>query len=378
MRTIQRVEVFPVRIPVTKTLTFASGTAGAAGAPTPFVFVKLTDSEGETGWGAVRPMPSWSYETLASQVTTIRDVFAPALIGMQITDIHGMHRTLHRLIGRGPSTGQPNAKAAVDMAFYDLASRAAGMSLRAFLGGSDALDTVPLSYTLTAHDAAAILDDIAEGQESGFVHFNFKAAVAPDTDVEIASIARENVSGFLWADANQGFTLHEARRTGKIFEEIGVDLLEQPFPADQPNLMRLLRNHVNIPLAVDESSVSASDFYDYASAGVVDYLIIKLSRSGGIYPTIQQIAVAEAAGLAMIVSGLTDTLINKLSACQVALAYGCTRPAGLNGSQFLDESAIYPTLKEIEYDGAVHFTDAPGVGVHPDESALRDRVIALP
>lgn len=377
MRTIQRVEVFPVRIPVTKTLTFASGTAGAAGAPAPFVFVKLTDSEGEIGWGAVRPMPSWSYETLASQVTTIRDMFAPALIGMQITDIHGMHRKLHKLIGRGPSTGQPNAKAAVDMAFYDLASRAAGMSLRTFLGGSDAPDTVPLSYTLTAHDSAAILDDIDEGLAGGFVHFNFKAAVAPDTDIEIARIAREKVSGFLWADANQGFTLHEARRTAKIFEEIGVDLLEQPFPADQPNLMRLLRSHVNIPLAVDESSVSPSDFYDYASAGVVDYLIIKLSRSGGIYPTIQQIAVAEAAGLAMIVSGLTDTLINKLSACQVALAYGCTRPAGLNGSQFLDESAIYPTLKEIEYDGEVHFTDAPGVGVHPDEAALRSLTINM-
>jgi muconate cycloisomerase len=155
------------------------------------------------------------------------------------------------------------------------------------------------------------------------------------------------------------------------FTQIGVDLLEQPLPADQINLMRTLRSQVSIPLGVDESSVSPADFYQYAAAGLVDYLVIKLARSGGIYPTLQQIGVAQAAGLQMIVSGLTGTLITKLAACQVALAFGCTRPAALNGSQFIDESALYPTKDRIEHDGAVHLTDAPGVGVQPDEAALR-------
>jgi len=375
MRTIQRVEILPVRIPVTRTFTFASGTAGTAGDAAPFVFVKLTDNEGEVGWGAVRPMPSWSYETLDSLVTTLRKAFAPALIDLPISDAHGLHQTLHRIIGRGPSTGQPNAKAAVDMALYDLAARAAGMTLRGYLGGSDARRTLPLSYTLTAHDEAAMRDDLAEGQRQGFVHFNFKAAVKAETDIALARLIRERVAGFVWADANQGFSLHEARRVAAAFDEIGVDLLEQPLPADRINLMRALRAQVNIPLAVDESSVSASDFFQYAAEGLVDYLVIKLPRSAGIYPTLQQIAVAQAAGLDMIVSGLTGTFITKLAACQVALAFGCERPAGLNGSQFLDESAFYPDLRQIEHDGAIHFTDTPGVGTQPDEDALHDAII---
>ena len=371
MRTIARVEIFPVRLPVTKTFTFASGSAGAAGEMAAYVFVKLTDSEGEVGWGAVRPMPSWSYETLESLVSTLQHYFAPALVGLQVTDVHGLHQRLHRIVGRGPSTGQPNAKAAVDMALYDLCSRAAGLSLRAYLGGSDDIDTMPLSYTLIGHDAAAVRDEIAEGLAGGFAHFNFKAAVAPETDIAVAQAVKDATAGFVWADANQGLSLPDARRVADAFTQIGVDLLEQPLPADQINLMRILRGQVSIPLGVDESSVSPADFFQYAADGLVDYLVIKLPRSGGIYPSLQQIAVAQAAGLQMIVSGLTGTFITKLAACQVALAFGCTRPAALNGSQFIDESALYPAKDSIEYDGAVHLTAALGVGVQPDEDGLR-------
>ena len=72
MRTIRSIEVFPIRLPVTATFHFASGSAGAAGEGAPFVLVKVTDSEGETGWGEGRPMPHWSYETLETATTTIR------------------------------------------------------------------------------------------------------------------------------------------------------------------------------------------------------------------------------------------------------------------------------------------------------------------
>ena len=59
-------------------------------------------------------------------------------------------------IGRGPSTGQPIAKAALDLAVHDLCARAAGMSLRTFLGGGDERSCVGWSFTVTAHDAAAV------------------------------------------------------------------------------------------------------------------------------------------------------------------------------------------------------------------------------
>lgn len=376
MSNIEHVEVFPVRLPVLRTFTFASGSAGAAGGTAPHVFVKVTDSDGRVGWGEGRPVSQWSYETLETVASTIQHHLGPAIVGLPVTDRYELHHRMHRAIGRGPSTGQPIAKAAVDIAVHDLCARAAGLSLRTYLGGSNARNTMALSYTLTGHDAESIRGEMDEGLALGFRHFNFKAAVAPETDIEVAQTVKELIppKGFVWADANQGFDLHTARRVAHAMIDIGVDVLEQPLPADQLQQMRALRWSTSMPLAIDESSVSPADFFHYAAEGLVDYLVIKVTRSGGIWPTLQQIATAQAAGLPLLVSGLTDGFLTKAAVCQVALAFGFDGPAALNGSQFTDESALFPTKSQLERDGCVYLNDEPGIGVQPDEDALRELV----
>jgi L-alanine-DL-glutamate epimerase-like enolase superfamily enzyme len=371
-RTIERVEVFPVRLPVLKTFQFASGSAGTAGGTAPHVFVKVTDSQGETGWGEGRPHAAWSYETLESVTSTIRGYLAPALIGLPVTDRWGLHQRMHQAIGRGPSTGQPVAKAALDMAVHDLCARACGLSLRSYLGGGDARTTVALSYTVTAHAAAEAEAEVCQARQSGYRHFNFKAAVAPATDVAVARAVRDaaGAGAFVWADANQGFQLPDARRVIDAFASAGVDVLEQPLAADRLHLLRQLRQGCRLPLAVDEASVGPADFFAYAAEGLVDYLVVKVTRSGGVWPTLQQIGTAEAAGLPLLVSGLTDSLLTKLAVCQVALVYGFAGPAALNGSQFIDEAALFPDKSRIEFEGAVHAGSEPGIGVAPDAAAL--------
>ena len=374
MRRIESIEIFPVLLPVIETFQFASGSAGAAGGKAPHVFVKATDSEGEVGWGEGRPVPQWSYETLETVETTIRDHLAPALLGLPVADRWGLHRRMRATIGRGPSTGQPIAKAAIDLAIHDLCGKVAGMSLRTFLGGGDERDFVELSYTVTGHDATAVGEEVTAAREAGFRHFNFKAALASGADPEVAGAVREAAGpeAFVWADANQGYKLHQAREAAPRLAAAGVDVLEQPLPADRMHLMRQLRKSVRIPLAVDESSVSPADFFAHAADGLVDYLVVKATRSGGVWPTLAQISVAEAAGLPVLVSGLTDGLLTKLAVCQVAAAFGCSGPAALNGSQFTDESALFPNKADVESGGIVHLPAEPGIGVRPDEDALLD------
>ncbi len=372
MRTIQNIEIFTVRLPVTNTFRFSSGSAGSSGDTAPFVLVKLTDSAGEVGWGEGRPMPQWAYETVESVTTTLRHYLAPAVLGQEITDRRGLHQRMHSAIGRGPSTGMPIAKAAVDMALHDLCARSVGLPLRSYLGGSSEHNTVALSYTLTSHDVEAVRREIARARESGFQHFNFKVAVTPETDIALAKAIRQAAGpdAFVWADANQGLQPHEALKLVCSFADTGVDVLEQPFPADQLLLMRRLRQQCPIPLAIDEASVSPADFFHYAAEGLVDYLVIKVTRSGGIWPSLQQIAVAASAGLPILVSGLTDSLLTKLAVCQLAAAFGHRGPAALNGSQFIDESALYPDKANIEFDGVVHLGERTGIGVHPDQQAI--------
>jgi muconate cycloisomerase len=372
MRTLQRIEIFPIRLPVTHTFRFSSGTAGQAGDTAPFVLVKLTDSEGETGWGEGRPMPQWSYETLESVTSTLRQYLAPAILGQEITDRWGLHQRMYSAIGCGPSTGMPIARAALDMALHDLCARSVGLPLRSYLGGSSQRNTIALSYTLTSHDAETVRQEISAAQERGFRHFNFKAAVTPENDIALANEIRQAAgpNAFVWADANQGFQPHEALTVARSFADTGINVLEQPFPADQLQLMRRLRSQSPIPLAIDEASVSPADFFHYAAEGLVDYLVIKITRSAGLWPSLQQIAVAASAGLPLLVSGLTDSLLTKLAVCQLAAVFGYHGPAALNGSQFIDESLLYPDKPTIEFEGAVHLGEQSGIGVHPNQQAL--------
>lgn len=372
--TIREVRVFPVRLPVTGSFQFASGSAGRAGDRAPLVLVQVLDSEGCHGWGEGRPMPQWSYETVESVVTTIRGHLAPALRGLPVSDRVELHRRMHAAIGRGPSSGQPVAKAAVDVAVHDLVSRRAGLPLRCLLGGSLERRRVELSFTVTAHDAEGVRDEVQRARDAGFRHFNCKVAVAPRTDVEMVEAVRDAAGpdAFVWADANQGCTLPDALRLAPALAAARVDLFEQPFPADRSHLLARLRPHCPVPLAVDEASVSPADFFEHACRALVDYLVVKVTRSAGIWPTLQQLAVAEAAGLPVVTSGLTDGLLTKLAVCQVVAAHGTGSPAALNGSQFLDESGLYPDKGELEPGGEVRLPETPGLGVEPSEEGLRD------
>ena len=377
--TINRVEVFPVGLPVTRTFRFASGSAVGVGQRASMAFVKVTASDGQVGWGAGRPLPQWSYETIESVVTTLRGYLAPAVAGVEIWDAQGLEHRMFAAVGRGPSTGQPVAKSALDTALWDLRAKAAGVPLRCLLGGASAHAPMRLSWTCTAHSAAEMRDDIAEGKAQGFTDFNFKAAVDPRTDLEIARVLLDQTApdAFRWADCNQGFHLSDAVRVARAFEELGIGVLEQPLAADQFPPMAELRRHTALPLAVDESTVSDADFFRHAAAGVVDFLVVKVPRSGGITPTLRQIATARSAGLRLLVSGLTDPFLSKVAALQVAAAHGVTHPSALNGSQFLDESALFPQKAAMETGGAVTLSDRPGIGVEPDEAALRALALAL-
>jgi muconate cycloisomerase len=158
------------------------------------------------------------------------------------------------------------------------------------------------------------------------------------------------------------------------FAEAGVNVLEQPLAADQRHLMAQLRAATTLPLALDEATVGPADAFHYIAQGMVDYFVIKVTRSGGLWPTVQQIAIAESAGLPLLVSGLTESLLAKVAACQVAAAHGFAGPAALNGTQFLDpkaELALFPDKPSIEHDGAVHLTDTPGLGLRPDVAAIQ-------
>src|SRR5215203_1295897 len=128
---IASIDVFPVRYPMAGRFKFFEGPDGS---PTgrPAALVRITDDDGVVGWGESVPVPKWSEETLETATTTIVRYLAPELMGRDSADIEGAHAVMDHAIAPSFSTGQPIAKAGLDIALHDLLAKRLGSTLSKF------------------------------------------------------------------------------------------------------------------------------------------------------------------------------------------------------------------------------------------------------
>ena len=101
----------------------------------PTILVRLTDDQGQTGWGQAVPVPTWSYETVETVTSTLTGYLAPAILGADPADLAAVHQRMERAIRPGLTIGQPLCKAAVDLACHDLAGKQADQPVVGLLGG---------------------------------------------------------------------------------------------------------------------------------------------------------------------------------------------------------------------------------------------------
>src|SRR5687767_1312153 len=131
---IASIEVIPVRLPMKAVLTLSRGPSRTLEEGKRIALVKMTDSDGNVGWGEAGPSRRWSAETLESCVSSIRQYLAPVLIGHDVFDIAGAHAKMNLELAAGLDPGQPIAKCALDVALHDLVCRRLGIPLQAWIG----------------------------------------------------------------------------------------------------------------------------------------------------------------------------------------------------------------------------------------------------
>src|SRR5206468_2025474 len=169
-----------------------------------FVFVRLETDDGLVGWGEAACLggPTWSAESAESVAVTIERYVAPWLVGWDATAIEALRLEMARRV-----QGNPFARAAVEMALWDLAGRALGVPVHRLLGGR-VRDRVPLSWSLAVGGLEAELAEAREKIALGHRIFKIKTAANPLLDdlrrVEaIRAAVGPEVS--LRVDANQGW-----------------------------------------------------------------------------------------------------------------------------------------------------------------------------
>lgn len=366
---IGRIDLYPLRYPMTGYFKFFTGPHGSSGRAA--IIVKITADNGTVGWGQALPIAQWSYETLETANVVLRDYYAPVLIGRNPADIEGAHAEMDRAVAPGFTTGMPISRAGIDLALHDLAGKLQGKSL-AQMWGRPAGGPITLSWTVNVTDIDDAGQVMEEGKKRGYHHFNIKVAPDPDFDVALArEVRRLAPETFLWADANGGYEPDKALQAAPRLADAGVDVLEAPLRPNRISGYQALKKQGALPILMDEGVVSPTDLEEFIKLGMLDGVAMKPARCGGLASNKRQIELCLEHNLIWLGSGLTDPDISLAATLGLYGAFDLKKPAALNGPQFLAADVLKKPL--LIKNGLAYVPEGPGLGIDVDE----DKVVEL-
>lgn len=343
----------------------------------PTVVVRLTDDAGLQGHGQAVPVETWTYETVESVDSTLRLYLGPAVLGADPSDLADVHARMEKVIRPSFSIGQPLAKAAIDLACYDLWGKQAGKPVSELLGGART-NEVRLSWTInsTSLDQAARLLD--EGRALGYDSFNVKLGPpqAPAYDLDLVRlVTRFSPQGFHWGDANTGYTLDTALAQAPKLADLGLAALESPLPPNRIRAYQQLKKQGALTILMDEGIVSPVEAEEFAALGMLDGIAMKVARCGGLWHASRIVEGMRRDGLRLFASGLTDPELSLAASIHLFAAAGLELPAALNGPQYLAERGTTNAPFRAVAD-RVRVPTGPGLGVTLDSTALESLTVA--
>jgi muconate cycloisomerase len=365
---IKSIDLFPIVMPLKAVLTLPRGASRTLAEGKQNILVRITDEDGDVGWGEAGPSRRWSAETTQSCYTSIKHYLAPAVMGRDVFDIAGLHGAMNQELAPGLDPGQPVAKAAIDLAIHDLICRKMGISLQSWLGAKRR-DRVEIGRLISAPTPEKAAKITREAKAEGYNGFKVKVGHDPDLDAEVmTAVVEAAMGGFVWPDANQAYSLQQAQTFLRHIENLGVTLIEQPVSMADVYATKKLLSATHITIALDEAAMGLPFVIDMIRRDAIEGLAIKISKTGGIYYARQMCDLALNAGMELVGSGLMDAPIGFAAAVHLYAAYGIETPVDLNGPQHIAEDYL---AAPFPMDGQTALVpDGPGLGIEVDEDKL--------
>jgi L-alanine-DL-glutamate epimerase-like enolase superfamily enzyme len=355
-----------------------------------FVIVRVRSDGGVVGNGETVPLIDWGgdYGRYAGESAgTVRHVveayLAPGIVGRDAGDLAALVRDWDRHV-----RGHPYAKAAVEMALYDLLGKVRGVPVYELLGGLFRR-RVPVAHMVGLMPVAAAVDEAEAAVADGVAALQLKGGVDPERDVAVVREVRRAVGDriLLRLDANQGYgTAKPALRVLGRLQEAGVQLVEQPVEG-LAELAEVTRHATGLDILADESAWTPRDALDLVQVRGADGISIYVAKAGGLAGARAVASIAEAAGLPCDVNGslelgLANAANLHLAAATPAITLASVIPVNapdgaaptrVAGRYYADDVVCEP----FEYEaGALVVPSRPGLGVEVDEAKLEHYRVA--
>ncbi len=326
------------------------------------VFVHLELDEGLYGIGAGNPSQQVVGESIEDTERAVSSGNLDFLLGRDIREFNTLQKEVQKNM---PAT--PAARAAVDIALYDAFTKYLNVPLARYLGQQ--IETLPTSVTIGIKNVEDTLEEAMEYHGLGFRVLKVKTGHDVDIDIERMAKLREVFGDVMTVrvDANQGYSREDLQKFYDQTKSMNIELIEQPVPADQVDLLKGLPTEIKNLIAADESLKSPYDAFELASAPAACGIFnIKLMKSGGVFPALQIAEIAEFSGTELMWGCNDESSVSITAALHASLSSRVTRYIDLDGSLDLEVDVVKGGFT-IE-NGYMRVTDAPGLGVELVES----------
>lgn len=345
---IARIEWHPKDLPRLERFATARHASDVAS----IVFVRL-EADGLEGWGAASPS-----EVTKETSETVQTAVGRLAAGLRAFAFVRGRDVADRMDALLP--GNPAAKAAIDLAVFDVLAKSRGVPLYRMLGAVREM-------VMTDRTVGLLPPNEATAKAQAFVREGFRAIkvkLAGDADEDVSRIAslREALGNhiLLRTDANQAYTYRRALQFSRQAYPHMVEFLEQPLPAEDLEGMQGLTEASPIPVMADESVLSPQDAAKVGWGRCARLVNLKLMKTGGISRALEANAICESAGLPTMIGCNAESSLSIAAGLHVALSQKNVRFADLDSHfNFKEDPARGLAFEE----GYLKPSGKPGLGV---------------
>ena len=364
---ITKVEIIPVNIPCRKVLTLARYGRLGEGRPFEFVLVRISTDEGFYGIGECPPLPPLSPESQPVVIDVLKKWIVPSILGNDPFENEAVWEKMDYL-----APTYPMAKAAVDMALWDIKGKALDMPLYRMLGGSKP-DKIPNVALIGIDDPERVSKTAEELVETGFTGIRLK--VGPGKDLKCVEAVRDAIGDdvSLRIDCNQGYKTHEAIRMIRSVEPYDIELVEQPTVWWDFAALSDVALAVDTPIMPHESLYLLSDVKNLIDAGAIGVLGLKTYRPwGGVTGARRLLEMARVMNISTLFHDDIELGVSLSAATHLISAYNraITHKCELSGfPEWMEDDVVTQPIKFEK--GYVYVPDGSGLGVELDDEKLK-------
>ncbi|MDI9460774.1 MAG: dipeptide epimerase [Saccharofermentanales bacterium] len=323
------------------------------------LIIEIHTDSGHIGYGEAPPTGLVTGDTMGANIAAIKEHIAPSIVGKSIKDFDELLCRVYKSIQHNTS-----AKAAVDMALFDLFAQSLNVPLYRILGGDG--KAIETDITISVNEPEEMVRDSLDAVKRGYQTLKIKVGKDANKDIERMTKIREAI-GFdaaLRIDANQGWKPKEAVTILNEMDRSGLDIefVEQPVIQQDIAGLKYVTEHVMIPVMADESVYSPQDANQLLINNACDMINIKLMKTGGLRQALQICNLAEMYNVECMLGCMLETKVSITAAVHLASARrNIITKIDLDGPVLCAEDPIEGGA--VFEEANISLSDEPGLGI---------------